>query len=149
MVELGFSASAPVVASNRSVLHGRPLVSPRSIRTTSSIKARRQRGAVIVAVNSLIETISRRGLLNNVITAAFFGAALYVFFTPVKSFARTAAPVATAPDGLRAPSEATVTSKVFFDVSIGGVPAGRIVLGMFSLLFFFLLIAVYAKQFFF
>ncbi len=60
--------------SNRSVLHGWPLVSSRSISTTSSIKTRRQRGAVIVAGNSLIETISRRGLL----TTAFAGGALYI-----------------------------------------------------------------------
>lgn len=131
MVELAFSTSVPSVAGSQSTLHGRPLTSPRrAVRTTSSIRARRTRGPIIASLSSVVETISRRGLINNVITSGFICAALYVLFTPVKSMGKPVTAAAATADGeMRKPSEGKVTSKVFFDVSIGGSPAGKIVIG--------------------
>lgn len=42
--------------------------------------------------------------------------------------------VGASPDtsGLKDASQGSVTSKVYFDVTIGGEPAGRIVLGLFG-----------------
>ncbi len=121
--EIAFAAATPAVA--RSALHGRPL---RCVRPkTTSVVRTPARGAAprMASLSSVMEAISRRGLLNNAITAGFIGAALWVLFTPVKT-SGVATPNAAK---LADPAEGKVTSKVFFDLAIGGAPAGRIVLG--------------------
>lgn len=76
-----------------------------------------------------MEAISRRGLMNNLVTMGLIGTALWVVLTPTK----TISPSASAKDGaLGDPREAKVTSKVYFDVEIGGAPAGKIVIGLFG-----------------
>lgn len=75
-------------------------------------------------VASFTEMLSRRGLLNNLITAGFVSLGLFVFFSKPKAV--------EADKEYRDPAAATVTSKVFFDISIAGEPAGRVVIGLFG-----------------
>lgn len=125
MTDLAFTASAPT-APTRSALHGRPL---RAVaHPAPGLRVARRRSPAM-GLQSLVEVVSRRGLINNTITAGFIGAALWVLFTPVKTTARAAPAVVTE---LRDPVSAAVTSRVYFDVSIGGAPAGRITLGLFG-----------------
>ena len=127
-VELAFAPATPAVAS--SALHGRPLrcVKPKTtsvIRPTTRVKTPRMDG-----FGSFMEAVSRRGLLNNAITAGFIGAALWVILSPVKTSSSASAAATKDATKLIDPANGKVTSKVFLDVAIGGSPAGRIVLGM-------------------
>lgn len=133
--ELAFAASAPSVA--RSALHGRPLrcMKPKTTTAIRPTSTRLVQSKPKMAFDSFFEAVSRRGLLNNAITCGFIGAALWVMFTPVKTSAvggktggKTAA-AGAAETKLIDPAEGKVTSKVFFDLAIDGVPAGRIVVG--------------------
>lgn len=81
--------------------------------------------------SAVMEAISRRGLINNIITAGFIGTALWILFTPAEKMG-SAVRAASNTSNLADPQKATVTSKVFLDVSIGGENAGRIVLGLFG-----------------
>lgn len=142
--QLAFSPSAPAVASpSSSTLHGRPLTAlprPRSAVAPAARPASRPRPASMSALSSFAEAVSRRGLLNNLITAGFIGAALYILVTPADKMggAAAAAAAAAAPAAkeeaatMRDPTLANVTEKVYFDVTIGGEKAGRIVLGLFG-----------------
>lgn len=125
--KLAFSTSAPVVTSNTSSLHGRPLTSPRTVPTVRRAVARRTLPPVM-GVTEIMDAISRRGLLNNIITAGFIGAAIWVLLTPASKMT----PPSSATTVMTDPAEAKVTSKVYFDVSIGEVPSGRIVVGLFG-----------------
>lgn len=78
----------------------------------------------------IMEAITRRGLLNNLITAGFIGTALWIMVTPAQKMGPSAA--SAVDKEMSDPMEAKVTSKVFFDVSIGDEDAGRIVLGLFG-----------------
>jgi peptidyl-prolyl cis-trans isomerase B (cyclophilin B) len=76
---------------------------------------------------SFVEMLTRRGLLNNLITAGFVAAGVLVMFsnpTPVAAGAGRG--------DLADPTAATVTQRVFLDMSIGGEAAGRIVVGLFG-----------------
>ena len=81
-------------------------------------------------MNPIMEAIGRRGFVNNLITAALVGTALYIVFSPTKTL--TPARSAKVGEGslLKNPTEGNVTSKAYLDISIGGEPAGRVVLGM-------------------
>lgn len=82
-----------------------------------------------MSVQSIMEAISRRGLINNLITAGFIGVGLWILATPADKMV----PATSASTGkLMDPADGRVTTKVFMDVSIGGEPAGRIVLGLFG-----------------
>jgi cyclophilin family peptidyl-prolyl cis-trans isomerase len=83
-----------------------------------------------MAGESFVEMISRRGLMNNLITAGFIGLGLFAYFSNPKTAASGTQKVASS--GLADPLEAKVTSKVFMDISIGGEPAGKIVIGLFG-----------------
>lgn len=77
-----------------------------------------------------MEAVTRRGLINNLITAGFIGTALWVLATPA---AKMGPPAASAVEKeMGDPTAAKITSKVFFDVSIGGEAMGRIVIGLFG-----------------
>lgn len=80
-------------------------------------------------LNGIADAISRRGLLNNIITAGFISAAIWIIATPAEKMAPSAKATMK---GLKDPSKADITSKVFFDVTIGGQDSGRIVLGLFG-----------------
>lgn len=77
-----------------------------------------------------MEAITRRGLINNLITAGFIGTALWIMVTPAEKMSPAAASAVN--KEMNDPTQAKVTSKVFFDVTIGGEDAGRIVLGLFG-----------------
>lgn len=124
---LAFSTGLPAVASVKSTLHGRPLSSRRAHAVSVSRNLRGSR--MTMSPGGIMEAISRRGLFNNFITAGFIGAALWIIVTPAE---KMGAPAANANSSLADPNSATVTSKVFFDVTIGGQSAGRIVLGLFG-----------------
>lgn len=80
-------------------------------------------------LNGVVEAISRRGLINNIITAGFIGAAIWIIATPAE---KMAPPAKAAKKELKDPSKGEVTSRIFLDVSIGGQDTGRIVLGLFG-----------------
>lgn len=106
---------------------------PTTTTTTRTQQNRRSRLAMVQSVSSLMESISRRGLFNNLITAGLVGTALWILITPAdKMRAVGKAKAADAGDEMKDPLSAKVTSKVFFDVSIGGEAAGRIVIGLFG-----------------
>jgi cyclophilin family peptidyl-prolyl cis-trans isomerase len=79
---------------------------------------------------SFTEMLSRRGLLNNLITAGFIALGLFAYFSNPKL--ASSGTQKTASSELADPFEAKVTSKVFMDISIGSQPAGRIVIGLFG-----------------
>ncbi|KAI0565674.1 Cyclophilin-like protein [Gracilaria domingensis] len=76
-----------------------------------------------------MEAISRRGLINNLITAGFIGVGLWILATPAEKMGSLAA---ANPSQLQSPADGKVTKKVYMDVSIGGEPAGRLVIGLFG-----------------
>ena len=129
--QLGFSTSAPAVASSRSALHGRPLTSPR-VKSTVRARARTNTLTQRMGLESIMEAISRRGLINNVITAGFIGTALWILATPAEKMGGIPEANAAGAAQMTDPVNGKVTSKVYFDVAIGGEPAGRIVLGLFG-----------------
>lgn len=84
---------------------------------------------VAMDMSGFMEAVSRRGLLNNLITAGFIGTALWIIATPAEKMR----PASASGNGEMAdPADAKVTSKVFFDVTIGGETAGKIVIGLFG-----------------
>lgn len=80
-------------------------------------------------LNGIIEAISRRGLINNIITAGFIGAAVWIIATPAE---KMSPPASAVQRELKDPAKGEITSKIFFDVTIGGKDVGRIVLGLFG-----------------
>lgn len=132
-MNVAFSPSAPVIASRRTELHGRPVLSPVGRVTAQPYMARASRRSVITMnADSIMEVISRRGFVNNLISVALMGAALYVIFSPTKMVTPPAKAIGKHADALKSPSDGKVTSKVYFDVSIGGREVGRIVVGLFG-----------------
>lgn len=149
---LAFTANMPVVASSNSTVFGRTsraarglnnkadaqkLPTPATTSKNGSKKARYPSMVSNFSVSSIMEGISRRGLLNNMITAGFIGTALWILATPAEKMGGAkAAKAATKSDDSNSeykdPMKATVTSKVFFEVTIGGEPIGRIVIGLFG-----------------
>lgn len=125
---LAFSTSLPSVAANKSSLHGRPLTSPQLRRTVATPRPRSSR--LRMDFNGVVDAISRRGLINNLITCGFIATGLWVLSTPTEKMGGVAKANASSEYG--DPLQAKVTSKVFMDVAIGGESAGRIVLGMFG-----------------
>lgn len=110
-----------------SSLHGRPCISSTAPRI--STRKRSCRAMPIMSVQSVMEAISRRGLINNLITAGFIGVGLWILATPADKMV----PATSASTGkLMDPVDGKVTTKVFMDVSIGGEPVGRIVVGLFG-----------------
>lgn len=121
-----FAGSAPVLSSSRASLHGRP-ISPRRVVTVKPIIPSAAR--IRMDLPDVVSAITRRGLLNNMITAGFIGAALWIIATPAEKMT----PKAKAASGnLKDPADGEITSKVFMDVTIGGEEAGRIVVGLFG-----------------
>lgn len=126
--QLAFSVAAPKIASKTSTLHGRPLTSSRSaciVRPSKRVQATR------MSVSSIMEAISRRGLLNNMISAGILGTMVWIVLTPTSKMGGGSANAKESLE-LSDPKDAEVTSKVFMDVSIGGEVAGRIVIGLFG-----------------
>lgn len=153
--KLAFTTTVPTLASpfsSASTLHGRPVpaaghsLTPlaRPVASPSSAQSPRNRRVRVaprmLSVAGIVETIARRGLINNLITAGFIGAAIWILATPAEKMAAgytakadtNSAAVAGTKAELRDPLTAKVTSKVFFDFEIGSKPAGRIVLGLFG-----------------
>lgn len=79
-----------------------------------------------MAGEGLLDALSRRGLINNLITAGFIGLGVFVLFSDPKPVGSATA------SALADPATATVTEKVYFDVTVGGETAGRIVIGLFG-----------------
>lgn len=133
--KLAFSQAAPVVTGrggSNSTLHGRPLTSattPNSAQRAQRPNPARLTTKMDFTVSSVMEAVSRRGLFNNLITAGFIGTALWILVTPANKMGSLAA---GSKSDLMDPASATVTSKVYFDFTIGDQPAGRIVLGLFG-----------------
>lgn len=138
---LAFSSNMPVVTSSNSIF-GR---ASRSLRTSrdqqqtlpapSVARTPQRTRAINMSMTSMMDAISRRGLLNNLITAGLIGTALWVLVTPAEKMRARAATTKKDKDeagGLKDPMDANVTSKVFFDVNINGENAGRIVIGLFG-----------------
>jgi hypothetical protein len=76
------------------------------------------------------ELLTRRGLINNLITAGFVALGAFVILSPAKS---VSAGGASSDLGVYAdPLQATVTDKVFFDISIDGGEAERVTIGVFG-----------------
>lgn len=88
--------------------------------------AQKRTSTIRMVGESFTEMLSRRGLINNLVTAGFIGLGLFTLFSNPKSASGTDS------SKLADPIDAKVTSKVFFDITIGGKPAGRIVMGMFG-----------------
>lgn len=127
---LAFSAATPTVASVHSSVHGRVIpTTRRPTQPTGKAAAAARRARVRMDVAGFMEAVSRRGLLNNMITAGFIGTALWIIATPAEKMSPA---VASVGKEMTDPKEAKVTSKVFFDVDIGGESAGRIVIGLFG-----------------
>lgn len=133
--------SVNVLGASGSTLHGRPVPTSIDARnggrltTVTTVRNNRARlGMTKMSLSSMMEAISRRGLLNNLITAGFIGAAIWVLATPVdKMRVANAAPRGKSVAVQYAdPAQATVTSRVFFDISIDGKSAGRVVIGLFG-----------------
>lgn len=80
-----------------------------------------------MAGDSIVDVLAKRGLVNNLITLGFIAMGAFVLWS--------SPPAADAKPGAGAmvdASAATVTKKVFLDVSIGDQTAGRIVIGLFG-----------------
>lgn len=139
---LAFTSNMPVVASSNSTLFGRSrtsakadvnkLPTPATASKNTAKKARLPVSMADFSVSSVMESISRRGLLNNLITAGFIGTALWILATPAEKMGGAARAASNDEGGYKDPESATITSKVFFDVTIGGEKAGRIVIGLFG-----------------
>lgn len=127
--KLAFAPAAPGALSS-SALHGRPLTTPSRQRSSQTPQTPPRRAATM-ELSGIMEAISRRGLLNNLITAGFIGAGLWVLATPANKMGGAKAATAKATD-MGDPLTAKVTEKVYMDVTIGGEPAGRIVVGLFG-----------------
>jgi hypothetical protein len=82
-----------------------------------------------MAGESFAEVLTRRGLINNLVTAGFIGLGLFVLLSPN---AATSASVSSDKGGYADPLLATVTDKVYFDISIDGDESERIVIGVFG-----------------
>jgi Cyclophilin type peptidyl-prolyl cis-trans isomerase/CLD len=129
-----FTLQAPL-ASAASSVHGAPVVAVAPPRRCASLPEMPRRKMPLhgpffpprMAGESFLEALSRRGLINNLITLGFVAAGVFVMLSDPK-------PVGSAPaaSGLADPRSATVTQKVFFDMTVGGESAGRIVIGLFG-----------------
>lgn len=125
---LAFSTATPAVASAKSSVHGRAVSSPRGARVVSVPRAARP-ARVAMDMSGFMEAVSRRGLFNNLITAGFIGTMIWVAATPAEKMRPASASVNSE---MADPADAKVTSKVFFDVTIGGESVGKIVIGLFG-----------------
>ncbi|CAN8076287.1 unnamed protein product [Agarophyton chilense] len=123
--KVAFATSAP--QASPSSFRGRPLViSNAPVLPVTNPKVR---SVSRMSLQSVMEAISRRGLINNLITAGFIGVGLWILTTPAEKMGSLVNANAIE---LQNPVEAKVTKKVYMDVSIAGNPAGRIVVGLFG-----------------
>lgn len=128
-----FVRSVPVSSASSGLL-GAPVTAAafrrRALHSTMPARKMPLRGPFFpprMAGDSFMDVLSRRGLINNLITAGFIGAGIFVLLSDPKPVGAGGGAGALAD-----PTTATVTQKVFFDMTVGGQPAGRIVIGLFG-----------------
>lgn len=123
--------TAPLAASF-SAVHGRPVTSPTP--RSMSLPKRRPKMPLLgpcfpprMVGDSFVDVLAKRGLVNNLITLGFIAMGIFVLVSSPTS-------VESKPEkgALTDAASATVTKKVFLDMSIGDETAGRIVIGLFG-----------------